>query len=104
MHDAGGSGTRPERLFQGVQDEIGIHRPRHPPANNPTGEHVNYKGRVDETHPGRDTGKIGYPELIGRVSFELMVHQCSTPVCAVVGYGGSALFPTHSALDANLTH
>src|SRR5512143_3971887 len=104
MHDAGGSGTRPERLFQGAQDEIGIHRPRHPPANNPTGEHVHNKGRVDATHPGRDIGKVGHPELIGPVRFELTVHPVSGPVRAVVGDGGSALFPTHHTLKAKRTH
>src|SRR5512144_2107209 len=104
MHDASGSGTRPERLFQGVQDEIRRHRPRYPPANNPAGKHVHDQGRVDETHPGRDIREVGHPKVIGPVRVELAVHPVRGPVRAVVGDGGSTLSPPYRTHQAQRTH
>jgi hypothetical protein len=42
-----------QRLFQGVEDEAGMRRPRHPPADNTAGESVDDEGDVDEALPGR---------------------------------------------------
>jgi hypothetical protein len=43
-------------LFQSVQDEAGMRRPAHPPADDPAGIGVDDKGDIDEAGPGRDVG------------------------------------------------
>lgn len=98
-----GAGTRPERLFQGDQDEIGIHRPRHPPADHPAGEHIHDEGRMDETHPGRDRGEVSHPKLIGRVRLERTVDPVNGPIRAVVADGDPARVPTHHTFKAPRT-
>ena len=45
-----------ESLFQSVQDEAGMRRPAHPPADDPAGIGVDDKGDIDEAGPGRDVG------------------------------------------------
>ena len=50
-----------ESLFQSVQDEAGMRRPAHPPADDPAGIGVDDKGDIDEAGPGRDVGEVGDP-------------------------------------------
>ena len=37
-----------ESLFQSIENELSIHGPRHPPADNPPGEGINNKSNVDK--------------------------------------------------------
>src|ERR1700678_4416584 len=50
-----------ESLLQSVQDEAGMRRPAHPPADDPAGIGVDDKGDIDEAGPGRDVGEVGDP-------------------------------------------
>ena len=76
MNEAAAAG-RPsvmERLFEGVQDEVGVRRPAGSPADDPPGVSVDDEGDIDEAGPRRDVGKIGEPKPIRRRSVELSVH------------------------------
>src|SRR3954452_14001700 len=50
-----------QRLLQGIEDEVRMRRPRHPPADDPAGEDVDDEGHVDEALPGRHVG-VSRPE------------------------------------------
>ena len=63
-----------ERLFEGVQDEVGVRRPAGPPADDPPGVGVDDEGDIDEAGPGRHIRKIGQPQTVRRGSVELPVH------------------------------
>src|SRR5215213_10555868 len=43
-------------LLEGIEDEAGMCRPRHSPADDAAGEDVDDKGHVHEALPGRDIG------------------------------------------------
>ena len=69
MDDALGSRTGPRRLFQRVQNQFGVHRARHPPANDTPGEYVDHEGHVDEAGPGREwSERLGVVELFPSLS------------------------------------
>ena len=55
------TGRRSMESFQSVQDEAGMRRPAHPPADDPAGIGVDDKGDIDEAGPGRDVGEVGDP-------------------------------------------
>ena len=57
-----------ERLFESVQDEVGVRCPAGSPADDPPGVDVDDEGDVDEPGPGRDIGKISQPQTVGRGS------------------------------------
>ena len=63
-----------ERLFESVQDEVGVRCPAGSPADDPPGVGVDDEGDVDEPGPGRDIDKISQPQTVGRGSMELSVH------------------------------
>ena len=76
MNEAAAAG-RPsvmERLFEGVQDEVGVGGPAGPPTDNPPGVCVDDEGDIDEAGPRRDIGKIREPQTVRRGSMELSVH------------------------------
>src|SRR5216683_6052990 len=54
MHDPLDSGARPQRLLQRVQDQFGVHRARHAPADDAPGEHIDHKRDVNEACPRRE--------------------------------------------------
>ena len=77
MNEAAAAG-RPsvmERLFEGVQDEVGVRRPAGSPADDPPRVGVDDEGDIDEAGPGRDIGKIREPQTVRRGSMELPVHM-----------------------------
>ena len=43
-----------QRLFEGVEDEVGVGRSAYPPADDPACISVDKEGDVDEPGPGRD--------------------------------------------------
>ena len=76
MNEAAAAG-RPsvmERLFEGVQDEVGVRRPAGPPADDPPGVGVDDESDIDEACPGGHIRKIGQPQTVRRGSMELPVH------------------------------
>src|SRR5690606_17986360 len=52
----------PDRLLEGVQDQLGRHGGAAAPAQDPAGEGVDDEGDVDPPRPGGDVGDVGYPE------------------------------------------
>src|SRR6202020_1252422 len=60
-----------ESLFQSVQDETGMRRPAHPPADDPAGIGDDDKGDIDEAGPGRDVGEVGDTSHFRRRGMEL---------------------------------
>ena len=46
-----------ERLFESVQDKVGISCSAGPPADDPPRVGVDDEGDIDEASPGRDIGK-----------------------------------------------
>ena len=88
MNEAAAAG-RPsvmERLFQGVQYEVGVRRPAGSPTDDPPGIGVDDESDIDEAGPGRDIGKIREPQTARRGSVELPVH--------VIERARAALSPT----------
>src|SRR5271168_1357722 len=55
-----------ERLFQSVQDKLGMGRSAGPPADDPPDVGVDDEGDVDEAGPGRDIRKIRQPQTVRR--------------------------------------
>ena len=79
MDDALRPGSRPQRLRQRVQDQFGVHRARHAPADDAAGEDIDHEGRVDEAGPGRRIGEVGHPQLIRPAGLELPVDAIQRP-------------------------
>ena len=78
MMDEAATAGRPsvmERLFESVQDKVGMRRSAGPPADDPSRVGVDDEGDIDEAGPGRDIGKIGQPKTVRRGSVELSVHM-----------------------------
>src|SRR5208337_761089 len=67
MHDPLDSGTRPQRLLQRVQDQFGMHRARHPPADDAPGEYIDHERDVNEAGPRRDIRNPFQPSLLHRL-------------------------------------
>ena len=59
-------GAGEERVLDGVEDQVGGHRPGGPPPQDPATIGVDDQRHVDEPHPGRHVGKVGYPQPIWR--------------------------------------
>ena len=52
-----------ERLFEGVENEVGLRRPAGSPADDPPGViSVDDEGDIDEAGPRRDVGEIRVPQ------------------------------------------
>jgi len=62
------------RLFRSIEDEPGMRRPAHPPADNPARERINDEGHVDETLPGGHIGEVRNAKPVRRGSLDLAVH------------------------------
>src|SRR5271166_111865 len=104
MHDPLDSGTRPQRLLQRVQDQFGMHRARHPPADDAPGEYIDHERDVNEAGPRRDISKVRHPQLIGTARLELPVDSIERSLRTVVGDGGAALATAHHPLQTERAH
>ena len=83
-----------KRLFEGVQDEVGVRCPAGSPADDPPGVGVDDESDIDEACPSRDIGKIGEPQTVRRGSVELSVHMIQrTGSCLVADCGAHRLAP-----------
>src|SRR5208337_177114 len=104
MHDPLDSGTRPQRLLQRVQDQFGMHRARHAPADDAPGEYIDHERNVYEAGPRRDESKVRHPQLIGTARLELPVDSIERSLRTVVGDGGAALATAHHPLQTERAH
>ena len=69
MHDAVDSGARPDRLFQRIEHQLGVHRARHAPADDATREYVDHERDVHEPAPSREwSERLGVVELFPSLS------------------------------------
>ena len=82
----------PNRLFQGVESQIGSEGVGDPPADDPSREDVDDERRVGEAGPGGHIGDVGDPQLVGRRRHEVTVDQVSRPAQDVTRDSGTA-FP-----------
>src|SRR6476620_9722056 len=104
MDDALCSRTRPQCLLQRVQDQFGVHRARHAPADDAPCEDIDDERDVDETAPRRYIREIGHPQLIGMTRLELALDQIERPFSARIRDSGAAFAAAHGAPKAQRTH
>ncbi len=50
-----------QRLFQRVQNEIGVHEATHPPADDASGANINDKSHEQQALPGLDIVEVRHP-------------------------------------------
>jgi hypothetical protein len=62
-------------VVKGIADQFGAQVRRHRPADHPSTPDIQHDREEQETGRGRDVGDVGGPELIGRGSGELPLHQ-----------------------------
>src|SRR6266851_696789 len=81
MHDPLDSGARPQRLLQRVQNQFGVHRPRHPPADDAPSEYIDHERDVNEACPRREWSER--PGVVETISWPLLpepdVHLSAHP-------------------------
>src|ERR1700722_8959538 len=82
-----------ESLFQSVQDEAGMRRPAHPPADDPTGIGVDDKGDIDEAGPGRDVW-VSRPK-------EFHLRPLSEPDVSLSAHPAPIIHPTTDSPSTN---
>jgi len=86
VHKAIGSlATSPQGHFEGVKRQIAAKRARHPPADDPPGEHIGDEGNVDESVPGGHIGDVGDPELVRTYRSEVAIHKIRGPKRLAIG-------------------
>lgn len=65
--------TRVQRLFQGIEHQVGAHCRADAPADDAPGEYVDHEGHVEPALPGRDVGcgrrvrLITRPKTVGKL-------------------------------------
>src|SRR5471032_15261 len=93
-----------QRLFQGIQDEVGAHRTADAPGYDAPRKHINHKSHIDKALPGRDVGEVGHPELIGSLCLELTMDPVQRARCGSIGDGGLHDFAPHHTTQAGAAH
>src|SRR5471032_1214067 len=93
-----------QRLFQGIQDEVGAHRTADAPGYDAPRKHINHKGHIDKALPGRDVGEVGHPELIGSLCLELAMDPVQRARCGSIGDRGLHDFAPHHITQAGAAH
>src|SRR5207253_9542218 len=73
VHHAMDSRTRPDRLLQSIENQLGVHRARRTPADDAAREHVDREGHVPEAGPGGDVGEVRDPQLVRPACMELPI-------------------------------
>ena len=86
-----------QRLLQGIEDQLGLHRTRHPPADDPAREGVDDERDIDEPCPSGDVGEFREPELVRRRGEELRFTWSS-------GQGAAGSGTSHHARQPHLGH
>src|SRR5215204_2636137 len=93
-----------ERLLQCVQDQVGVHRAGHAPADDASRKDIDDECHVDEPRPSRDVSKVGHPQLIRSGRAELALDQVCRTINAVLTDRGPALAPAHDPLQPERAH
>lgn len=78
-------------MLEGVEDQVGRHPRRCPPAHDASGEDVEDERDVDRAGPGRDVGEVSDPQLVRTRGPELPVDPTQRPLGRGVGDGGANL-------------
>lgn len=93
-----------ERLLQGIEHEVGPHRPADPPPDNATGKDVDDEGNIDESLPSRDVGEIRDPQLVWPIRLELPIDPVQRARRGGIAEGRANDLPTHDAAQAETPH
>ena len=93
-----------ECLLQGVENEVGVRRLRHAPADNPAGERVDDESHINEAAPGGDMSKIADPQGVRPRRLELSVHQVQRTGRGLVADRRLDRFAANDALQAKPFH
>jgi hypothetical protein len=96
--------TLVQGLLQGIEDEAGMGRARHPPADNAPGIGVDPEGHIDKAHPGRDVGEVADPERIRPQCLELPVDAIERARRGLVADRRPGRLAAHGALQAHGSH
>jgi putative transposase len=95
----------PSCHLERVEDHVGAHVRRHPPADDAAAEGVDDEAHIGHARSGRHVGEVGDPQGVGPLGGEVAVHQVRCPDCVRVRDGGEdPLAAPADALDAQLPH
>ena len=87
-----------------VEDHLGAHMRRDPPAHDHPGERVDDETHVGDTRPGGYERQIGHPEPVRSGRGELALHQIRVPRRCWLRPCGLHSLRTPCALDTGGTH
>lgn len=90
----------PEGVFEGVEDEVGGHARRRPPAEDAPGVGVDDERDVDGARPGRYVGEVGDPGPVRGWWVEPAAHQVGGARGGRVGNRGPPLAAPAGAFQA----
>jgi len=90
MNQALRPGSRPQRLFQCVQNQIRTQRIGNAPTDDATSKDIDDERDIDKARPGCDKGDVGHPQLVRPGGSKLPIHQVGRSIGGVIAYGGSA--------------
>ena len=78
-----------ERLFQRIQNELGVHVAAHASSHDPPGKNIHYESHIQPALPSRNVGEIREPQLIGPFSPKLPIHAIQWANSRTVGDRGA---------------
>jgi hypothetical protein len=88
--------TSPQCLLKGVEREFAAHRLCRSPAYDHSPEDVDDEGEIHEACPGRDVGRVSYPELVRPSGNEYSIDQVRRPSLKLIGHRRHEAFgPSH---------
>src|SRR5699024_11161937 len=91
-------------LFQGIEHQRCIGCTGNLPADNAAPEDIDDERRVDEALSSRAVGKVGHPELVGRIRCEVTLNPISRAGLSRITACCGRHFAAHSALYAQFPH
>ena len=91
--------------LEGVEDHLGLHVRRDPPAHEAPTERVDDEAHVRHPRPRRHVREVRYPQLVRGAGFEVTLHQVRGPGgVRVLDRGEDSLAAPGDALNAQLPH
>jgi hypothetical protein len=87
-----------------VDDYLGAHVRRHPPAHDHAAKRVNDEAHVRHPRPGWHVGQVRYLQSVGMVGGGVATHEVRGPPRVGIGPGGEHFAPARHVTDAQLTH
>ena len=91
-------------LLQGVEHEAGMGGSGNAPADDATGEDVDYEGHVYEAGPGRHVGEVRHPQGVRMWRLELPIDAVERAGRRGIGYRGANLSAPHDAPQPHDAH